>query len=51
MCHQLSPTDKMITTRIGKICIKCDIQMTQARNKVKISKTTKSAKKLIKQFS
>ena len=51
MCHQLSPTDKMISTRIGKICIKCDIQMTQARNKVKISKTTKSAKKLIKQFS
>ena len=51
MCHQLSLTDIMINTRIGKICIKCDIQMTKARNKVKISKTTKAPKKLLKQLS
>jgi hypothetical protein len=51
MCHQLSLTDIMINTRIGKICIKCDIQMTKARKKVKISKTTKAPKKLLKQLS
>jgi hypothetical protein len=49
MCHQLTLTDTMINTRIGKICIKCDIQVTKARNKVKISKTTKAPKKLLKQ--
>lgn len=51
MCHQLSLTDRMINARIGKICIKCDIQMTKARNKVKISKTTKAPKKLLKHLS
>lgn len=51
MCHQLSITDKMISTRIGKICIKCDIQLTKARNRVNISKTTKPSKKLVKQLS
>jgi hypothetical protein len=51
MCHQLSLTDRMINARIGKICIKCDIQMNKARNKVKISKTTKVPKKLLKQLS
>lgn len=51
MCHQLTPTDAMINTRIGKICIKCDIQMTKTRNKIKISKTTKATKKLLKQLS
>jgi hypothetical protein len=51
MCHQLSLTDTMISTRIGKICIKCDIQMAKARNKVKISKTTKPPKKFLKQLS
>ena len=51
MCHQLSITDRMINTRIGKICIKCDIQTTKARNKIKISKTTKAPKKLLKQLS
>jgi hypothetical protein len=48
MCHQLTPIDTMINTRIGKICIRCDIQMTKARNKVKISKTNKS---LLKNYS
>jgi hypothetical protein len=51
MCHQLSLTDRMINTRIGKICTKCDIQTTKARNKVKISKTTKASNKLLKQLS
>jgi hypothetical protein len=51
MCHQLSLTDRMINARIGKICIKCDIQMTKARNRVKISKTTKAPKKLLKLLS
>jgi len=51
MCHQLTPTDTMINTRIGKICIKCDIQMTKTRNKIKINKTTKPTKKLLKQLS
>jgi hypothetical protein len=44
MCHQLTPTDTMISTKVGKICIKCDIKMTRAGNMVKSNKTTKDPK-------
>jgi hypothetical protein len=41
----------MISTKIGRICIRCDIQLTKARHRLKVSKTTKTTKKLIKQLS
>jgi hypothetical protein len=44
MCHQLTPTETMTDTKIGKICIKCDIQMTRAGYKVKKNDTTNDAK-------
>ncbi|MDW0137589.1 MAG: hypothetical protein QOK70_07415 [Nitrososphaeraceae archaeon] len=44
MCHQLTPTDTMTSTRVGRICTRCDIQMTKAGHKVKTSKTTKVPK-------
>jgi N-acyl-L-homoserine lactone synthetase len=44
MCHQLTPTDTMTNTRVGRICTRCDIQMTKAGDKMKISKATKVAK-------
>ncbi|HJU79479.1 MAG TPA: hypothetical protein VJ599_07955 [Nitrososphaeraceae archaeon] len=44
MCHQLTPTETMTSTKIGKICIKCDIQMTRAGYKVKTNETTEDAK-------
>jgi hypothetical protein len=44
MCHQLIPTETMINTMMGKICIKCDIQITRAGYKVKKNETTKDAK-------
>jgi hypothetical protein len=44
MCHQLTPTDTMTSTRIGRICTRCDIQITKAGHKVKTSKTTKVPK-------
>ncbi len=48
LCHQFSPTETMINTRLGKVCIKCDIQMTKTSNRTRISKTSKTPKKLIK---
>jgi hypothetical protein len=44
MCHQLTPTDTMISTKVGNICIKCDIKMTRAGNMLKSNKTTKDSK-------
>jgi hypothetical protein len=44
MCHQLTPTDTMTSTRVGRICTRCDIRMTKAGHKVKTSKTTKVPK-------
>ena len=48
LCHQLTPTETMINTSLGKVCIKCDIQMTKTSNRTRISKTSKTPKKLIK---
>jgi len=44
MCHQLTPTDTMIGTRVGKICIKCDIRMTRAGYRGKLNKATEDPK-------
>jgi hypothetical protein len=44
MCHQLTPTDTMTNTRIGRICTRCDFRITKAGYKVKISKSTKVPK-------
>jgi|RhiMetdeSRZDD1v2_1073273.scaffolds.fasta_scaffold456513_2 hypothetical protein len=44
MCHQLTPTDTMTSTRIGRICTRCDIRITKAGYKVKTSKTTNAPK-------
>jgi hypothetical protein len=44
MCHQLTPTDTMTNTRVGRICTRCDIQMTKVGDKMKISKATKVPK-------
>lgn len=45
MCHQLIPTDTMISTRVGKICIKCDIRMTRAGYRIKTTRLSKDPKK------
>ncbi|HYY86876.1 MAG TPA: hypothetical protein VE594_07210 [Nitrososphaeraceae archaeon] len=44
MCHQLTPTDTMISTMAGKICIRCDIKMTRTGYRAKPSKTTETPK-------
>lgn len=45
MCHQLTPTGTMISTRVGKICIKCDIRMTRAGYGIKTTRLSKDPKK------
>jgi len=31
LCHELSITDTMINTKLGKICVRCDIQMNKLK--------------------